>query len=129
MATVTLTQGFFHLSSDLSTYIDLPINSINASEVGSSGGIVDGINGRRRIVTRPGLASSYNFTLVMVDIADVEVFRTFTNKEILYRGPRGRKFYGFISGLSFNESPGPTDKTRGLSFTMSDITKTDEDDG
>lgn len=128
MATVTLALGFFHLSSDLSTYIDLPINQISATEVEASGSVISGVNGRRRIVTRPGLASSYNFSLVMVDIADVELFRTFTNQEVLYRGPRGRKFYGFIPSLSFSETPGPTDKTRGLSFTMSDITKTDESD-
>lgn len=123
MASVLLEDGYFHRSDDYSDFVAIPVNAIGSVEARSQGGVVVGVTGRHRILTRPGLGGSYQFTFNMISYPDLNWFRINTNRELYYRGPRGRAFFGFIPALSLNDTPGPTDVTRALTFTMDEITK------
>ena len=126
MASVTLQYGYFHPTSDKTDELEIKVNSVTSTEAQSNASVRQSLTGRRRLITRPGLGNTYQINLVLVNIAnDLAWLRTHTNQELLFRDPRGRKAYGFIDALSLQETPGPTDATRGVSFTFSDITKTD----
>ena len=126
MASVSFDVGYFHSSVDLTDFVGVKVNQLSSNEAESQGSVEQSITGRRRIITRPGLGNVLQFSLVLVPIIDVDWFRTHTNQELLFRGPKGRKYYGLIPSLSITEVGGPTDKVRGLSFTFIDISKTDE---
>lgn len=126
MAEVTLTSMWVHLGSDLSTYVQLPLNRMQAVSNEVKGEVERYASGRRRYVRWEGTDNSYSVQLVMVPLTDVRTLESWTGTLLKLRGPKQWGMYGVYSSLQVSEQAGPTDKVRSVNFVFNEVTATDE---
>lgn len=60
----------------------------------NEGEVLKYANGRRRLITTPGEAGSFNFVLLGINETVVLVLRSWKTLPVQVRDPRGRKFLG-----------------------------------
>lgn len=126
MAEVTLTDLWLHQATDLSTYIQLPLNKLAAMESEVAGTVRRYAGGRLRFIRKPGDKDSINVSLVMVPLATVETMNQWAGELLMYRDPKGRKIFGTYRGLSVSEQAGPVEYVRGVSFRFEEVSETEE---
>jgi hypothetical protein len=126
MATVTLTQVWFHNRSDLSDYVTLDATQL-WDQTASPGQVRRFAGGRLRSITTTGNHRQLSITFELVDRDTVDQLRDWTGVTLLYRDPLGRNLFGVFHEPWILELPTTgVDSVYQVSLTFEEITDTVE---
>lgn len=126
MAEITLTDLWLHDATDLSSFVQLPLNKLSSVQGEVAGSVRRYAGGRLRFIRRPGDKDSLNVSLVMVSQTTADSINDWTGKLLMLRDPKGRKLFGTYRNVSIGEKAGPVDKVRSVSFRFEEVTETEE---
>ena len=102
MAVLELNQVWLHDAADLSVHIRFKARNI----VGTPERRVrldEYASGRTRLITTPIRRTQVRFDALRVPREDIDQLEAWLGRLLLYRDPRGRKLFGFLSQLPTTE--------------------------
>lgn len=104
MAEILLDELWIHDADNLATFVRVTLDRETEQPT------VDGetrmyASGRMRAIVRPGRPGAHQLRCLQVERADVDQLRAWVGKLLLFREPRGRKFYGWYRALPITELP------------------------
>lgn len=119
MASVTLTEAWFHVAADNSHIIRVFLTGASESNE-SPGGVRPYASGRRRWIGRTGHERTLSLEFKLADRSDADQLRTWqeAQTELMYRDPRGRKLWGHLADLPVEELAGVEDDVVDLACTF-----------
>jgi hypothetical protein len=126
MASLTLTDTWFHDASDLTDNVNL--GATRLSEVPASVAPVRRYAGGRFVlVTVPGIQKQYRLSFPAPTRTIVDTLRDWSGQLLLYRDTFGRKMYGRFNAPTFTEKVGlASTVVADVSVTFTEVTHTEE---
>lgn len=120
MATVTLDRLWVHDADDPASYIKLRLEAAQ-DESTRSDEVVVSLTGRRRHVRTPQNSRVVDYKCSLVARQDAEQLEDWAGQLLLFRDPRGRKFYGVTNDVETVEVPGVGTGLVDLSFSVEEV--------
>ena len=126
MASVTLTEAWIHLASDLS-------QSVTADLTGEGETVAPAVevrryaSGRLRGISRAGASYSFSVRLEKAERADANTLRGWVEdgEELMFRDPLARKHWGVVTDMAIDEIAGTDGTFVDISITFLRVSHTE----
>lgn len=121
MASVTLTDAWFHLADDPAQFVVMVLTGESdmtrrPTEVRRYAG------GRVRAVTRRGRTKRLNLNFELAERADLEQLEEWIGEVVMFRDPLGRLVFGVYGAVEGGEIPGTDGTVLKVNLTLDEVT-------